>query len=397
MSGRTGEWWHRAGEEVGRYQAAVVKPLVWGVLVGGTQLPLLPSGPPAPAVVATAALLAVVKPPRGWRLLDLTDGSKIRRLGFATVAVLFATSFGVVPNAFMVGAVLHLAFKALSLRPSNLVAALGSVALLLLAGGTVVDGGVLLTSGDAFTLAGAARDGVRVLLLAFLVGVAASDQRKESELAAARVTAVREERARIARELHDVVAHHVSVMTIQSEAARATLPPEGSERSAAAIGSAADAGRTAMTELRRLLDVLRDDEGGGLAPQPRIDDVARLVENVRATGTTVALLVEGDRPVEVSAGLQLTIYRIVQEALTNAIRHAPGAPIEVRISYGASAVTIEVTNAAEVRPGSASRGHGIEGMRERARLVEGSLVAGVGDDGLTWKVWARLPLCAVDA
>ena len=213
----------------------------------------------------------------------------------------------------------------------------------------------------------------------------------EREQAADAHRAVAEERTRIARELHDVVAHRVSLMTVQAGAAKTVA---GSDPQAAlqAMEAVEHAGRQALDELRHLLGVLRPEADGGLlGPQPGLADVARLVEQFKEAGLDVSLTMV-DVPTDLPARVDLSAYRIVQEALTNVLKHAgPGAQSEVRLSTDNGAVAIEVSDegdAATTLPGS---GHGIMGMRERALLLGGSLTAGPHADG-GFRVVARLPI-----
>jgi signal transduction histidine kinase len=195
---------------------------------------------------------------------------------------------------------------------------------------------------------------------------------------------VTEERTRIARELHDVVAHRVSLMTVQAGAARA-VAAEDPEASLRAMGAVEEAGRQALDELRHLLGVLRPETDlDGLGPQPGLADLPRLVEQIRGAGVDVSLATDGVSG-ELPARVDLFAYRIVQEALTNVLKHAgPGAHSEVRLGTDRSGIVIEVLNdgrGAVVMPGSgaaqdSARGHGIVGMRERARLLGGTLDAG---------------------
>jgi signal transduction histidine kinase len=216
---------------------------------------------------------------------------------------------------------------------------------------------------------------------------------------------VRAERARIARELHDIVAHHISMVSVQAETARVTTPgmPEAGARRLAAIG---DTARTALTEMRRLLGVLKDDswpdaDAMPLQPQPGLDQINALIDEAReASGSATRLILSG-RPARLDPGVELAAYRIVQEALTNARRHAPGAAVDVELGYGADAVTLRVRDngpgqiAAVDRSGEnggagASAGHGLAGMRERATAVGGVLVSGPVPGG-GFSVEASLP------
>lgn len=205
--------------------------------------------------------------------------------------------------------------------------------------------------------------------------------------------AVAEERTRIARELHDVVAHHVSVMVVQATAARrivATDPAAARDALLAVEGS----GRTALDEMRRMLEVLRDEERP-LAPQPRLAELEALVRDVRSAGLPVELSIEGT-PAELPPGIDLAGYRIVQEALTNTVKHAGPATARVRVAYAPTSLEVEVTDdgrgaAAGLADASRGAGHGLLGMRERVALYGGMLEAGPRLAG-GWRVHAVLPL-----
>lgn len=210
--------------------------------------------------------------------------------------------------------------------------------------------------------------------------------------------AARGERARIARELHDVVAHHITMISLQAEAARLAtpgLPPEGARR-LVAIG---DTARTALTEMRRLLGVLREDVDAEPTrrPQPGLGQLTALLDEVRdaGSGSSVRLIVSG--PVEtLDPGIELTAYRIVQEALTNARRHAPGAAVDVELHYGGDELVLRVCDNG---PGPASEtggGHGLNGMRERAAMVGGRVTTGA-TPGAGFLVEAVLPIKGVEA
>lgn len=204
------------------------------------------------------------------------------------------------------------------------------------------------------------------------------------------VGAALEERARIARELHDVIAHAVSLMVVQASAERRLLPPD-QRRTADTLETIETSGREALGELRRLLGVLRAHGRERLAPQPGLDAVPELLDEGRRGGHKIGLEVEGD-PVRLPAGLDLTAYRIVQEGLTNARKHAPGAAVEIRLRWRPTELEIEVTDDG---PGLANNpngaGHGLIGMRERASLYGGSIRTGPGADG-GFRVLARLPI-----
>ena len=196
---------------------------------------------------------------------------------------------------------------------------------------------------------------------------------RERDLAARE--AVVEERARIARELHDAIAHNVSMMVVQAGAERRVLEGErGPTREV--LETIERIGRGALTEMRRLVGMLRSDAGDPLAPQPGLNDLPILVTQVREAGLPVELYVDGERR-ELPVGIELSAYRIVQEALTNALKHAGEAHASVRVHYGADSLELEIVDdgggaAAPVSNG----GHGLVGMRERVALYGGRLDAG---------------------
>jgi len=247
----------------------------------------------------------------------------------------------------------------------------------------------------AVTPFAAARPGGRTLALVLLVtsglAVAAGAalrlreewrrHRASEQSAAASLMeyAARGERARIARELHDVVEHHITMIALQAEAARLAtpgLPPDGARR-LTAIG---DTARTALTEMRRLLGVLREDVDTEPTrqPQPGLGQLAALLDDVRdAARGGVRLIVSGPvAPLE--AGVELTAYRIVQEALTNTRRHAPDAAVDVELRYGGDELVLRVyDNGPGPPPGACTNGGvGLAGMRERAAMVGGRVTAG---------------------
>jgi len=203
--------------------------------------------------------------------------------------------------------------------------------------------------------------------------------------------AVHEERARIARELHDVIAHSVSVMVIQAGGARLVLSTDPA-RAEASLRSVERAGRDALAEMRRLLGVLdAGKDPRALAPQPGLADIHDLLSRARASGLPTELRVDGE-PATVSPALDLCAYRIVQEALTNAIKHAAPARAEVRVSWGRGAVELEISDDGR-GPGAVATagGHGLAGMRERAALHGGRIESGARDSG-GFVVRALLPL-----
>ena len=187
--------------------------------------------------------------------------------------------------------------------------------------------------------------------------------------------AVVEERARIARELHDAIAHDVSLIVVQAGAERLALDGAASPTTDV-LQTIERTGRSALTEMRRLVGMLRNTEDASLAPQPSLSDLPRLVSQIREAGLPVELEVEGERR-ELPLGIELSAYRIVQEALTNALKHAGDARATVRISYSPDTLELEVSDdgvggTARVAGG----GHGLAGMRERVALYGGRLDAG---------------------
>src|SRR5439155_2998292 len=186
---------------------------------------------------------------------------------------------------------------------------------------------------------------------------------RERELAARE--AVVEERARIARELHDVVAHNVSMMVVQAGAERRVVD-EGTTHEV--LETIEQIGRGALTEMRRLVGMLRSDVPDPLAPQPGLNDLPTLVVQVREAGLPVELHVDGERR-ELPAGIELSAYRIVQEALTNALKHAGDARAEVHVRHGRGSLELEIVDdGAGSAARAASGGDGLVGMRERVAL-----------------------------
>jgi signal transduction histidine kinase len=235
----------------------------------------------------------------------------------------------------------------------------------------------------AFTLAGRTARG-RSRLAAELHEAAA---RARERRAAAAERAVTEERRRIAREMHDVVAHSVSVMVVQAGGARRILDREPARAQVAAELIAAT-GREAIIELQRLLGVLQVDHG----PPPTLGELDGLVERARAAGLPIELAIEGERRT-LPAGVELAAYRVLQEAITNAIKYAGGAPTDVCVRYGTDDVELEVRDRGEGASASpvAGGGHGLVGMRERVRVFGGELHTGRCADG-GFEVRARIPL-----
>jgi len=212
----------------------------------------------------------------------------------------------------------------------------------------------------------------------------------EREREAAARLAVAEERARIARELHDVIAHAMSVMVLQIGAVRHRLPPALAE-DADALQGVEETGRSALGEMRRLLGALRrDDEEPDLAPQPGLGSLDALLDHVRAAGLPVRLKVRGE-PVAVPDALDLSAYRIVQEGLTNALKHARASLAEVIISYDADELQIEVRDDGQGASQGDGLGHGLIGIGERVKIYGGDMTATRANGG-GFVLSTRLPL-----
>jgi signal transduction histidine kinase len=215
-------------------------------------------------------------------------------------------------------------------------------------------------------------------------------QAEQGREAAARL-AVAEERARIARELHDVVAHAVSVMVLQTGAVRHKLP-EALDDEADALRGVEKTGRTALTEMRRLLGAMhRDDDDLELGPQPGVDGLGPLLEDVGRAGLPVELHVEGER-FSLPAAIDLSAFRIVQEALTNTLKHARASRAEVTLRYAPSELEIEVRDDGRGTTSSDGLGHGLVGVRERVKIFGGDMSAEPNGGGFVLR--ARLPIVA---
>jgi signal transduction histidine kinase len=227
----------------------------------------------------------------------------------------------------------------------------------------------------------------------YVTGLHERAERLERERELMAREAVVDERVRIARELHDVVAHNVSLMVVQSQALGAT---GADEQQQAALRRVADLGREALSEMHRMLGVLRV-EGGSMderEPQPGVRDLDTLIARTRAAGLQASLTVTGT-PRELPQGAELSIYRIVQEALTNVVRHAHAKHATVTLTYAPSALEVSVADdgsGLSPETNGSSPGHGLLGMRERVALFGGQLTTGSGPGGRGYQVNARLPL-----
>jgi len=214
--------------------------------------------------------------------------------------------------------------------------------------------------------------------------------RAELERDTAARIAVAEERTRIARELHDIVAHAVSVMVLQVGAVRHKLPAALSEDREALMG-VEQAGRAALTEMRHLLDAMREDgERAELGPQPGLDRLDALLRDIGGAGLPVRLHVDGD-PLELPRGIDISAYRIVQEGLTNALRHAHATKAEVALRYASDQLRIEVSDNGRGATASNGLGHGLIGIHERVKLYGGEMSAATAHAG-GFTLTAHLPL-----
>ncbi|MDP9285011.1 MAG: sensor histidine kinase [Actinomycetota bacterium] len=238
--------------------------------------------------------------------------------------------------------------------------------------------------------------------IGWLAGFALRERAEQAEAAEVRATqaereretaariAVAEERARIARELHDIVAHAVSVMVLQVGAVRHKLPDAMVEDSDA-LRNVEQAGRTALTEMRRLLAAMRNDaDEAELTPQPGLDGLGSLLEEIGRAGLPVQLHVDGD-PFPLPRAIDLSAYRIVQEGLTNALKHARASNADVTVRYRSDELQLEVRDNGEGSSTSNGLGHGLVGIRERVKIYGGEMTAGTTNGG-GFTLSTRLPL-----
>jgi signal transduction histidine kinase len=238
--------------------------------------------------------------------------------------------------------------------------------------------------------------------ISWVAGFAVRERAVQAEAAESRATqaererdtvariAVAEERTRIARELHDIVAHAVSVMVLQVGAVRHRLPAALSEDREALIG-VEQAGRAALAEMRHLLDAMREDgEGVELGPQPGLDRLDALLRDVGRAGLPVRFQVDGDR-LELPRGIDISAYRIVQEGLTNVLKHAHATQAEVALRYASDQLGIEVSDNGHGAAEGNGRGHGLIGIHERVKLYDGEMTTTTTNGG-GFTLTARLPL-----
>jgi len=210
----------------------------------------------------------------------------------------------------------------------------------------------------------------------------------QEERAQAERYAVTEERARIARELHDVVGHAIAMMTVQAGAERMALANDRPETSRV-LSQIEVTGRQTLQEMRRMLGLLRSDDSADFTPQPGLAQVGALAERMARSGLDVDVQVEGE-PGPVSPGVDISAYRIVQEALTNVLKHAEAGRARVRVTHGDGGIEIEVADDGTGGREPDGQGHGLTGIRERVGLYGGSLDVGPAPQG-GWRLVARLP------
>jgi len=278
---------------------------------------------------------------------------------------------------------------------------LGLIPLLVGIAGSLVAALILPSAADATAMAADLIVASSVAGVAYLVALLISGRvRLGEELTRERETSAAEqsrrvlveERTRIARELHDVVAHSMSVIQVQASTAKYRVPGLA-EDAAAEFDDIAATARGSLVEMRRLLGVLRtEDQIAELAPQQGLDDLPALADGLRRVGADITLSMDrGDEgALPVPATVQIAAFRIVQEAMSNAVRHAPGAPIVVDVRVGTTAVQLRIHNGPAQSTGEHGAGHGLRGMLERAALLDGTLDAGPDGAG-GWLVTAVLP------
>jgi signal transduction histidine kinase len=391
----------RLGDSLGE----IIMPIVVGVLLV-RNAPLVPHGTASWLLAAGSILPGVLARPLLKRI-DPSPEPHPAKLVVKIVSLVAVLAVMVVGAAN--GALPSVAAGALAARMSQLVrydgqkvfgawaVVLGAVAAM----PTLLHAKVTLLSGQSGTFGHGLDDAVRLAAIAGLMAALGALARREVEDKQAIDDAIAAERGRIARELHDVVAHQMTAVVLQAQGASAMLDREP-ERTRDALGVIETTSREALVELRRMLGVLRDEAGAGVAgpssppegPQPTLEDVIELVKDFKHS--QASLSIESDVP----AGVQVSVYRIVQEALTNARRYAPGSGVVVDVVADDDTLTLTVRDNGpapdEATPDVQGAGLGLTGMRERAELLGGELHAGPRADGDGWEVVATLPLEPAD-
>ena len=360
----------------------------------GTMSRWIPDGTASYVLVLLVAVIL-------WGAAAISRLSPVLALGVAWFGAVVQMACGFSPGAY------DLAILAVVFATS----AWGSMRLLWIGGASALGGGLLagiyMSLINEQALIQDAETGLRVALVAVLLGtvsvltlvmawgggllwrvVLRGRRTREAQVRAEAVAVAEQERVRIARDMHDVVAHSLAVVIAQSDGARYAAAADPAQATAALV-TIGQTARAALSDVRLLLAQLRHSEGEG--PQPTLADLETLYAQVRAAGVEPRVTVDPTPPGEPPASIQLAVYRILQEALTNAIRHGTG-DVDVRLSWYADAVHLVVRNGVPATPRqtSAERGHGLIGMRERAQLVGGTLVA--EHEGSDFVVSAALPV-----
>ncbi|WP_411091327.1 sensor histidine kinase [Streptomyces sp. 049-1] len=363
--------------------------------------PLAADGLIAAALTTVAVLLGTEAVAQGWPALDPRAWSLVALLTLplalrtrAPVTVCLAVhacwalyvTLGYWPVVGSFGPMLAL-YTVASLRPARTTAACAA-----LLAGVWIYAGVVAGAGAMASVVGQAVGFPLVLWRFGYVARRTADltRRLRAEQADRARREVAEERVRIARELHDVVAHHIAVINVQAGLARFVFHSDA-RTARTALDTVEGASGEALAELRRMLGLLRADgvQGADGAPAPGLDQLDEMVTRVRAGGVRVALRITGV-PRPLPSGMQLCVYRVVQEALTNVLKHAPGADATVELAYRAGEMTVSVTDDGHAdgpRVGADSDtiaergGHGLIGMRERAKLYGGTIVVGPRGEG----------------
>jgi signal transduction histidine kinase len=350
---------------------------------------------PGPVAVVAAVQLAATLPVAFRRVTPL-PAIAISAAVFLPYVVVYGTG-----NSVSNGATMLLLAYSVGRHTNRRGLLVGAAFVLLLLAEELAGSGLLPSLGDwAYLLivfGGALGLGVALRVeVQRSIALAVAAERARSEQEATAQAAVREERARIARELHDVVADKVGLIVLQAGGARSVLGTDP-ERARMALQQVEEMGRQTLAEMRHLVGILRVDEGADRQPLPRLERLPALVDETRAAGLTVALEVEGP-VVGLPVGLELAAYRLIQEALTNVRKHAPTSRAEVRLCYEPDGVRIQVSDdggpsgaGGETVLKAPGRGHGLIGMRERVQLYDGRMQAGPMTGG-GFRVEAVLPL-----
>jgi signal transduction histidine kinase len=333
-----------------------------------------------------------------WLVINLTALLYRRRASLVTLGVTLAVALGVGYGPVVVLPVLLALFTVAEYEDRSTVIAAAILSAIVVIASPAAHGHVLDRlpeyPGRIVPIGLAVAAGLYIRARAdYVNGLHERAERLERERQLLAREAVADERVRIARELHDVVAHNVSLMVVQSQALGAT---GADERQQAALRRVADLGREALSEMHRMLGVLRVEGGSAQErePQPGVRDLDTLIARTREAGLRTSLTIAGP-PRELSPGVELSVYRIAQEALTNVVRHANAERATVTLTYGPSALELQIVDDGTgqgVRTNGSAPGHGLLGMRERVALFGGQLTAGPGPEGRGYQVDARLPL-----